>query len=90
MKQKKIPARMCVSCGEMRPKKELIRVVRTPDGATVIDSGGKISGRGAYLCKKAGCVTQAKKRRTLERNLGINDCETLFSSLFELCGENGQ
>ena len=86
MKRRKIPARMCISCGEMRPKKELIRVVRSPDGNVAIDGGGKASGRGAYLCKRTECVAQAKKRRILERNLGINDCEALFPFLVELCG----
>ena len=81
---------MCVSCGEMKPKKELIRIVRTVDGDVAVDGSGKASGRGAYLCKNTACVAQAKKRHILERNLGINDCETLFPSLMELCGENEQ
>ena len=81
---------MCVSCGEMKPKKELIRVVRSPSGTVAIDGGGKASGRGAYLCRKAECIANAKKRRILERNLNIDDCEALFPALVELCAEDEQ
>ena len=66
---KKIPMRMCVSCREMRPKKELTRVVRTPEGAVVIDPTGRANGRGAYLCLKAACLDKAIKSRALERAL---------------------
>ena len=85
MNPKKIPERMCVSCREMKPKKELIRVVKTSDGSAAIDAGGKAAGRGAYICKRANCVKMAKRRRVFERNLSIMDSETLFPSLFELC-----
>ena len=90
MKQKKIPARMCVSCGEMKPKKELIRVVRAPDGVVSIDAGGRAQGRGAYICGDVRCVMGAKKRRTIERNLNVADCGSLFESLMELCEADGQ
>ena len=66
---KKIPMRMCVSCREMQPKKELVRVVRTPEGAVVLDSTGRANGRGAYLCKKSTCLEKAIKSRALERAL---------------------
>ena len=79
---------MCVSCGTMKPKKELIRVVRPPSGIVAIDAGGKASGRGAYLCRNPECVSHAKKRHIIERNLNIGECGDLYSSLMELCGDN--
>ena len=66
---KKIPMRMCVSCREMQPKKELVRIVRTPEGAVVLDTTGRANGRGAYLCKKSACLEKAIKSRALERAL---------------------
>ena len=90
MKQKKVPARMCVSCGEMKEKKILFRVVRSPEGDVSIDTAGKASGRGAYLCKSADCVAAAKKRRIIERNLNVTGCESIYESLRLLCEENGQ
>ena len=66
---KKIPMRMCVSCREMRPKKELTRVVRTPEGNVVVDPSGRANGRGAYLCLKTACLDKAIKSRALDRAL---------------------
>lgn len=66
---KKIPMRMCVSCREMRPKKELVRVVRNPEGTVLLDSTGRANGRGAYLCRKSACLEKAIKSRALERAL---------------------
>ena len=62
--QKKIPMRQCLGCREMKPKRELIRVVRAPDGAISLDFKGKASGRGAYICPNASCL---KKARRLKR-----------------------
>ena len=59
--------RMCVGCREMRPKKELLRVVRTPEGEIVIDLTGRNPGRGAYICPSAECLARARKQRQLER-----------------------
>ena len=67
MKPKKIPMRMCVGCRESKPKRELIRVVRAPDGTVSMDPGGKKPGRGAYLCPDAACLAKAKKKKALER-----------------------
>lgn len=61
--------RMCVSCREMRPKKELVRVVRNPEGTVLLDSTGRANGRGAYLCRKSACLEKAIKSRALERAL---------------------
>lgn len=69
VKTRKIPLRKCVACQEMKPKKELIRVVRTPDETILIDLTGKKAGRGAYLCGKAECFRLAKKSRALDRAL---------------------
>ncbi|MBQ9923179.1 MAG: YlxR family protein [Clostridia bacterium] len=66
---KKVPMRMCVACREMKPKKELIRVVRTPEGEIVADATGRKNGRGAYLCPAEGCLNKAIKTRALERAL---------------------
>ena len=65
--QKKIPMRQCVGCREMKPKKELIRVVRSPEGAISLDFRGKAPGRGAYLCPDGACLKRAIKSRALER-----------------------
>ena len=71
MKPKKIPMRMCVGCREMKEKRELIRIVRTPEGEAVLDSTGKKSGRGAYVCRRAECLQRAIRQRQLERQLEI-------------------
>ena len=71
MKPKKIPMRMCVGCREMKPKRELIRVVRSPEGAVSMDPGGKKPGRGAYVCRSAACLQRAIKQRQLERQLEV-------------------
>lgn len=64
---KKIPMRQCVGCREMKPKKELIRVVRSPEGAVNLDFKGKLPGRGAYVCPKPACLAKARKSKALER-----------------------
>ena len=69
MKQKKIPMRMCVGCREMKPKKELILVVRQPSGQVMLDRTGKAAGRGAYVCPDSACLEKARKSKVLERTL---------------------
>ena len=69
--QKKVPVRMCSGCSEHKPKKELVRVVRTPEGEILLDPTGKKSGRGAYLCPSPDCLKKARKAKRLERAL---DC----------------
>ncbi|GBF72041.1 hypothetical protein PA598K_00272 [Paenibacillus sp. 598K] len=69
MKPRKIPLRKCIACQEMMPKKELIRIVRTPSGDIQIDLTGKKPGRGAYLCGKVSCFRLAQKSKALERAL---------------------
>ncbi len=65
--QKKIPMRQCLGCREMKPKKDLIRVVRSPEGTISLDFRGKASGRGAYLCRSGDCLKKAVKSKALER-----------------------
>ncbi len=64
---KKIPMRQCLGCREHKPKKELIRVVRSPEGDVSLDFKGKLPGRGAYVCPQAACLAKARKSRALER-----------------------
>lgn len=69
MKPRKIPMRMCVGCREMKPKKELIRVVKQPTGEVVLDPTGKKNGRGAYVCRSESCLLRAIKQKQLDRAL---------------------
>lgn len=71
MKTKKTPMRMCSGCREMKPKKELIRVVRTPEGKIMVDNSGKVSGRGAYVCKNEECFNKSVKTKALSRALDV-------------------
>ena len=64
---KKIPIRQCLGCREHKPKNELIRVVRSPEGEVSLDFRGKKPGRGAYVCPDAGCLAKVRKSRALER-----------------------
>ena len=66
---KKIPVRRCVGCQEMKGKKEMIRVIRTPEGDFLLDATGKKNGRGAYLCPSRECLDKARKNKGLERSL---------------------
>ncbi len=69
MKPRKIPMRMCVGCREMKPKKELIRVVKRPTGEIALDNTGKLPGRGAYVCRSQACLSKAIKQKQLDRAL---------------------
>ena len=66
---KKIPMRQCVGCGEMKSKKEMMRILKTPEDEIVLDVTGKKNGRGAYLCKEKECLTKARKNKGLELSL---------------------
>lgn len=68
MRQKKLPMRMCTGCGEMKPKKELLRVLRTEEEGFVLDTTGKKNGRGAYICYSRDCFQKAVKNKGLERS----------------------
>ena len=66
-KPRKIPQRQCVACREMKEKKALLRIVRTPEGEVLLDATGKKSGRGAYVCPDPACLKKARKSKALER-----------------------
>ena len=81
--QKKVPLRQCLGCREMKPKKELMRVVRSPEVEVSLDFKGKRPGRGAYVCGNADCLKKAVKSRALERALGVEIPETIYEALNE-------
>lgn len=81
MKVKKIPQRMCTGCMEMKPKKELIRVVKNKDGEVSIDVTGKKPGRGAYICRNIDCLEKAVKQKRLEKNLEKKFDDELYARL---------
>ena len=79
--EKKIPMRQCLGCREMKPKKELIRVVRSPEGNISLDFKGKASGRGAYVCSSSQCLKKAIKAKALERALNTQIPPEIYESL---------
>ena len=81
--QKKIPMRQCVGCREMRPKKELIRVVKSPEGEISLDFRGKAPGRGAYLCPDPGCLKKAIRARALERAFDVKMPQEVLDGLVQ-------
>jgi predicted RNA-binding protein YlxR (DUF448 family) len=80
-KKRKIPERRCVGCGETKEKKQLIRVVRTPEGDVVLDVTGKKSGRGAYICHSLSCFKKARKSKRLETGLNVQIPEEIYEKL---------
>ncbi|WP_042456400.1 RNase P modulator RnpM [Neobacillus dielmonensis] len=88
--KRKVPMRKCVATGEMKPKKELVRIVRSKEGEVSIDLTGKKSGRGAYLSKDKEAVLLAKKKNILSNHLEVSIDETLYDELLKLIEkENG-
>ena len=81
MQQKRIPMRQCVGCREMKPKKELIRVVRSPEGTISLDFRGKAPGRGAYLCPDAACLKKAMKAKALNRAFEMEIPQEIYEDL---------
>lgn len=81
MTERKIPMRKCTGCGQMVPKKELIRVLLTPEDEVVIDRSGKKNGRGAYVCKNLTCFRQAVKTKGFERSLKAGIPSEVFEAL---------
>lgn len=85
---KKIPMRMCTGCREMKPKGELIRIVKTPEGEIKLDRVGKLNGRGAYICKSAECLKKAQKTGALSRAFSMEVPSEIFVFLEkELSGD---
>ena len=83
MKTKKVPLRMCLGCGEMLPKRELIRVVKSSEGEISLDVTGKKPGRGAYVCKKHECFVKMRKSRRLESKLAGSIPPEVYEKLEE-------
>lgn len=81
MKAKKIPQRMCIGCQSMKPKKELIRVVKNSEGIIKVDLKGKLPGRGAYICKNIECLEKAIKQKKLEKNFEIKISDEVYQRL---------
>ena len=84
---KKIPLRQCVGCGEMKGKKEMLRVLKTTEGPIVLDTTGKKNGRGAYLCKSVECLKKAKKNKGLERSFKMSLPDEVYEDLEKEFGE---
>ncbi|MEH7388700.1 RNase P modulator RnpM [Bacillus sp. JJ1474] len=82
--RKKVPLRKCVATGEMRPKKELVRIVRSKEGEVSVDPTGKKSGRGAYLSKEEEAVKLAKKKNILASHLDVSIDDSIYEELLEL------
>lgn len=85
---KKQALRQCMGCRELKPKKELMRVVRSPEGELRLDLKGKKSGRGAYVCPNKACLAKAIKSRAIERALGVKIEESLLGELKEQAEED--
>ncbi len=87
MKQKKIPMRTCVVTREKYPKKELIRVVRTPEGNVEVDTNGRMNGHGAYLKLDREVILKAKKSKVLNRHLEVEVPDTVYDTLLGMVDE---
>ena len=85
---KKIPMRMCLGCGEMKPKKTLIRAVKSPEGEVSLDLTGKKSGRGAYICRSCECFDKARKARRFEKAFSCRISEEVYDSMAKELSDN--
>lgn len=85
---KKIPLRQCLGCREMKPKPELVRVVRSPEGTVSVDLRGKAPGRGAYVCRSADCLKKALRSKALSRSLGVEIPPDLYDTLAQQMEES--
>ncbi len=81
MTTKKIPMRMCIGCREMKPKRELIRVVKTPENEIKLDRTGKLNGRGAYVCPDAQCLKKAQKQNALSHTFSMKVDADIYEKL---------
>lgn len=81
MNTRKVPLRQCTGCGEMKNKKEMIRIIKTPEDGIVIDATGKKNGRGAYLCCSKECYNKAVKSKAIERSLKISIPKEVYEAL---------
>lgn len=83
MQKRKVPLRMCAGCGQMKPKKELVRVVKSPEGEISIDLTGRKPGRGAYVCRSTDCLKAARKARRLEKAFSCRIPDEVYDRLEE-------
>ena len=81
MKPRKIPTRQCLGCNEHKPKKELLRVLRTPEGEIILDFTGKKSGRGAYICYDVKCLKKARKSKRIDKSLEVTISEEIYDKM---------
>ena len=88
IRKKRVPLRMCAGCGQRKPKKELVRVVRSPEGEISLDLTGRKPGRGAYLCRDAACLKAARKARRLEKAFSCKIPDEVYDRLEEELLEN--
>ena len=88
MRQKKIPMRMCAGCCEHKPKKELVRVVKSPEGEISLDTTGRKPGRGAYVCRSADCLRLARRARRLERAFSCQIPDEVYERMEEELSRN--
>ena len=89
--QKKIPQRQCMGCRERKPKRDMIRVVRGTDGNVSLDFGGKMHGRGAYICPDPECLKKAIRSKALDRSLEVTIPEEVYDRLQkEMEAKDGQ
>ena len=89
-KVKKIPVRQCLGCNEHKPKAELIRVVRSPEGEISLDTRGKKSGRGAYICHDVKCLNKARKSKRIDRALDVTIPEEIYDAMEAELSEDGE
>ena len=86
MQQKKIPLRKCTGCNEMKPKKELVRIVKSPEGEISVDLTGKKSGRGAYVCRSGECFDKARKAKRFEKAFETSIPESVYDDMAKQLG----
>lgn len=87
-RKRKIPERRCLGCNEHKPKAELLRVVRTPEGEIALDFKGKMNGRGAYICKDLGCLQKARKAKRIDKSLECEIPEEVYDTMEKELEEN--
>lgn len=88
MQKKRVPLRMCAGCGEMKTKKELVRVVRSPEGEISLDLTGRKPGRGAYVCKSIDCLKAARKGRRFEKAFSCKIPDEVYDRMEEELSRN--
>lgn len=81
MKNKKVPMRQCVGCRELRNKKDLLRILKTPDNNVIFDDTGRMNGRGAYICPSVECLKKARRTKAIERSLDISIPDEVYDAI---------